>query len=128
MLYDIPIIIKMSLADQVLLMRQSLENVERELKSLESGKKASAPRARKALQSLKQSSHSLRKQITENVKTMPTKKRVKKENVNVFEAKMEQVEPEQVEPEQVVAPELELEEKKSSIKKLKPKPRGLKKK
>jgi hypothetical protein len=70
-----------SLSDQVLIMKQSLENVESELKSLESGKKASAPRARKALQSLKQSSHSLRKQITENVKGMPVKSRGKKEPV-----------------------------------------------
>jgi hypothetical protein len=97
-----------SLSDQVLIMKQSLENVESELKSLESGKKASAPRARKALQSLKQSSHSLRKQITENVKGMPVKSRGKKEAV-------EEPEPEQVEP------ELELEEKKSSTKKAKPK-------
>ena len=91
-----------SLSEQILLMRQSLENVERELKSLESGKKASAPRARKSLQSLKNSSHALRKQITDSVKTMPTKKRVKKETVNVLDAKMSQVEPESVEVEVAV--------------------------
>ena len=107
-----------SLNDQVVLMRQSLENVERELKSLESGKKASAPRARKALQTLKQSSHSLRKQITDSVKTMPVKSRGKKETVNIQDARMSQVEePEPEEPE----PEPESEEKKSSTKKAKPK-------
>jgi hypothetical protein len=102
-------------------MKQSLENVENELKALESGKKASAPRARKALQSLKQSSHSLRKQITENVKTMPIKSRPKKENVNVFDAKMEQVE----EPE-VVEEEDEKPKPNSSKKKAKPKTRAKK--
>ena len=93
-----------SLSEQILLMRQSLDDTERELKSLESGKKASAPRARKSLQSLKQSSHALRKQITDSVKSMPTKKRVKKEPVQVLDARMSQVEaepepePEPVEP------------------------------
>lgn len=89
----------MSLSDQVLLMRQSLDNVERELKSLEAGTKASAPRARKNLQALKQSSHALRKQITENVKTMPTKKRVKKQPV------AEPMVVDTPEPESVVGPE-----------------------
>ena len=114
-----------SLSDQVLLMKQSLENVEKELKSLESGKKASAPRARKALQSLKQSSHSLRKQITENVKGMPVKSRGKKEAVQVFEAKMEQVEPE---PEPGDEEEDEKPKPNSSKKKAKPKPRAKSKK
>jgi len=85
-----------SLSEQILLMRKSLDETEKELKSLESGKKASAPRARKSLQALKQSSHQLRKQITESVKSMPTKKRVKKEEVNVpiEEARQLQAEPE----------------------------------
>ena len=109
-----------SLADQVLLMKQSLENVERELKSLESGKKASAPRARKALQSLKQSSHSLRKQITENVKTMPVKSR----SVKVVEVPI-QVEPEP-EPEPKPGDEDEKPKPNSSKKKAKPKPRAKK--
>ena len=86
----------MSLSDQLLLMRQSLDETEKELKSFEGGRKASAPRARKALQALKQSSHALRKQITESVKSMPTKSRVpkKSEEVNVLDAKMSQIEPE----------------------------------
>jgi hypothetical protein len=89
-----------TLSDQLLLMRQSLDATEKELKALEAGRKASAPRARKSLQSLKQSSHQLRKQITESVKSMPTKKRTKKEEVNVLDAKMSQVE--EPEPEEAV--------------------------
>ena len=71
----------MSLSEQILLMKQDLENVERELKSLEGGRKASAPRARKSLQNLKTSSHALRKQIVEHTKSLPIKKRTKKEPV-----------------------------------------------
>lgn len=103
-----------SLSQQLILMRQSLENVEHELKSLESGKKASAPRARKSLQSLKNSSHALRKQITDSVKTMPTKKRVKKAEVNVLP--LEEVRQLQAEPE----PEEQVVEK-PKAKKAKPK-------
>ena len=94
----------MSLNDQILLMRQSLDETERELKALEGGRKASAPRARKSLQALKQSSHQLRKQITESVKSMPTKKRIKKEEVNVLEGRESQIEPEPEEPEPVEKP------------------------
>jgi hypothetical protein len=87
----------MSLSEQLLLMRQSLDATEKELKSLESGRKASAPRARKSLQALKQSSHQLRKQITESVKGMPTKKRTKKEAVQNPEEPVE-AEPEEEKP------------------------------
>ena len=90
----------MSLTEQILLMRKSLDETEKELKALEGGRKASAPRARKSLQSLKQSSHQLRKQITDSVKSMPTKKRTKKEEVNVLDAKMSQVEEPETEPEE----------------------------
>lgn len=89
-----------SLSDQILLMRQSLDATEKELKALEGGRKASAPRARKSLQALKQSSHQLRKQITDSVKSMPTKKRTKKEEVNILDAKMSQVEEPEAEPEE----------------------------
>lgn len=97
----------MSLSEQVLLMRQSLDECERELKSLEGGRKASAPRARKSLQNLKTSSHSLRKQIVEHTKSLPIKSRTKK--VKIVEPTPEPVE----EPEQ--------EDKKASTKKAKPK-------
>ena len=74
--------------------------------------------------SLKKNSHQLRSDICKFTKTMPVKSRGKKEAVQVFEAKMEQVEPEQVQ-----SPEdFKLEEKKSSTKKAKPKPRAKSKK
>ncbi len=94
-----------SLSEQILLMRKSLDETEKELKSLESGKKASAPRARKNLQALKQSSHQLRKQITESVKAMPVKARAKKaEAVDVQDARMSQVEEPEAEPAPVKKP------------------------
>ena len=55
--------------------RMQLETAEREITSLESGRKASAARARKALQIIKSLSHALRKQIVEYSKGLPTKKR-----------------------------------------------------
>jgi len=99
-----------SLSDQILLMKQSLDETEKELKALEGGRKASAPRARKSLQALKQSSHQLRKQITDSVKSMPTKKRTKKEEVNILDAKMSQVE-EPAEVLQTSIPEPEVKKK-----------------
>ena len=98
-----------SLSEQVLLMRQSLDECEKELKSLEGGRKASAPRARKSLQALKQSSHAMRKQITESVKSMPTKSRVKKEVAQIPE------EPVEAEPEPVAV----VEEKPKRVRKAK---------
>ena len=86
----------MSLSEQVILMRQSLDECERELKSLEGGRKASAPRARKSFQALKQSSHAMRKQITESVKSMPVKSRTKKEVEPEPEVVEEPVEPVEV--------------------------------
>ena len=107
----------MSLSDQVMLMKQSLADVEEHLSKLQAGRKASSAKARASLMSLKKNSHQLRSDITKFTKELPVKSRVKKEQVNVFDAKMEQVEPE---PESVVEPE--------ATPKVKPKPRGLKKK
>ena len=55
--------------------RMQLETAEREIVSLEGGRKASAARARKALQIIKGLSHALRKQVVEYSKNLPTKKR-----------------------------------------------------
>ena len=55
--------------------RMQLETAERELASLENGRKASAARARKALQIIKGLSHALRKQVVEYSRSLPTKKR-----------------------------------------------------
>jgi hypothetical protein len=111
-----------SLNEQVLIMKQSLSEVEEHLSKLQNGRKASSSKARASLMALKKNSHALRSDITKYTKELPKKSRPKKENVNVFEAKMEQVEPEPVEP------ELELEEKKASTKKAKTKAKLLKKK
>ena len=113
-----------SLNEQVLIMKQSLSEVEEHLSKLQGGRKASSSKARASLMALKKNSHVLRSDITKYTKELPTKSRPKKENVNVFEAKMEQVEPEP----EPVEPELELEEKKASTKKAKPKAKLLKKK
>ena len=55
--------------------KMQLEVAEREIASLEGGRKASAARARKSLQIIKGLSHALRKQIVEYSKGLPTKKR-----------------------------------------------------
>ena len=55
--------------------KMQLEIAEKEIASLENGRKASAARARKALQIIKGLSHTLRKQIVEFSKGLPIKKR-----------------------------------------------------
>ena len=55
--------------------RMQLEVAEKEIVSLEGGRKASAARARKALQIIKGLSHALRKQVVEYSKGLPVKKR-----------------------------------------------------
>ena len=55
--------------------KMQLEVAEKEIASLEGGRKASAARARKALQIIKGLSHTMRKQIVEYSKGLPTKKR-----------------------------------------------------
>jgi septal ring factor EnvC (AmiA/AmiB activator) len=89
----------MSLSDQVLMMKQSLADVEEHLSKLQAGRKASSAKARASLMSLKKNSHQLRSDITKFTKELPTKSRVKK-----------QPDPESVvgpepEPESVVGPE-----------------------
>ena len=55
--------------------KMQLEVAEREIASLEGGRKASAARARKALQIIKGLAHTMRKQIVEFSRSLPTKKR-----------------------------------------------------
>jgi hypothetical protein len=110
-----------SLNEQVLIMKQSLLEVEEHLAKLQNGRKASSAKSRAILMKLKKDSHQLRSDITKFTKELPTKSRPKKENVNVFEAKMEQVE----EPE-VVEEEDEKPKPNSSKKKAKPKTRAKK--
>ena len=59
--------------------KMQLEVAEREIASLEGGRKASAARARKSLQIIKGLAHALRKQIVEYSKGLPTKKRAEVE-------------------------------------------------
>ena len=55
--------------------KMQLEIAEKEIASLQSGRKASAARARKCLQIIKGLSHTLRKQIVEYSRSLPIKKR-----------------------------------------------------
>ena len=65
----------MSLKEKVNEIRLQFDSTERELASLEGGRKASAARARKSLQLIKSLSHTLRKQIVDYTKALPTKRR-----------------------------------------------------
>ena len=68
----------MSLSESITSMRTMLDNCEKEVGSLNNGRKASASRARLSLQQIKKQCHSLRKDITCHTKALPTKTRVKK--------------------------------------------------
>ena len=65
----------MSLKEKVNEIRLHLDNAEKEVESLTSGRKASAARSRKSLQLIKSLSHSLRKEIVNFTKALPTKRR-----------------------------------------------------
>jgi hypothetical protein len=67
----------MSLSNQVIKLKSLLDTVENEVKSFESGKKASAARGRKTLQDVKKSSHELRKSIIEQLNKMKKDKPTK---------------------------------------------------
>lgn len=70
----------MSLSNEINSIKLMIELASTEIASLESGVKASAPRARKALQSIKTASHELRKNITASIKkTKPIKEEKKEE-------------------------------------------------
>ena len=68
----------MSLSEQVLLMKQSLSEVEEHLNKLQGGRKASSAKSRAILMKLKKDSHKLRSDITKYTKGLPTKTRTKK--------------------------------------------------
>lgn len=67
----------MSLSEKLNAIKTLLNQVEIEIVSLDSGRKASAPRARKHLQAIKSQCHLLRKDVTVFVSTLPTKKKTK---------------------------------------------------
>jgi hypothetical protein len=91
----------MSLSNQINELKLLVSQCEDEVKSLESGRKASSSRARKSLQSIKSQAHTMRKMITETTKALPTKTRVKKAPVEepVVEAPAVEAPAVEVEPE-----------------------------
>lgn len=119
----------MSLSEQVILMKQSLSEVEEHLNKLQSGRKASSAKARASLMKLKKDSHQLRGDIMKYTKELPVKSRVKKEE----QIPMEEIRQLQAQPEEpqnlneTLNPEQE-EKPKASTKKAKPKKRLVKKK
>jgi len=59
-------------------LRTLLQQCETEVQALLGGKKASAPRVRASLQKIKTLSHTMRGDVMEHVKTLPTKTKAKK--------------------------------------------------
>ena len=103
----------MSLSENITTLRSMLDNCEKEIKSLEGGRKASSSRARLSLQQIKKGSQALRKEITNHCKALPTKTRQKKEIICPTHAA--------VEAETEVAAEVEpVKVRKPRVKKVKP--------
>lgn len=90
-----------SLQEQIVQLRQNLDDAESHIKSLESGRKSSSSKGRASLMKIKQQSHNLRKEIMAFQKSLPTKSRVKKAEP----AEPEPVKPEVKEPEEELPPE-----------------------
>ncbi len=64
-----------NLNEQMNALKAHMDTAEKELASLQGGKKASAARARKALGQIKTLCHLMRKEVVAHVKTMPVKKK-----------------------------------------------------
>lgn len=69
----------MDLSEKLNAIKVLMQQVEIEITSLEAGRKASAPRARKHLQAIKSQCHLLRKDVTIFVSNLPTKKKETKD-------------------------------------------------
>ena len=67
-----------SLNDNIVVLKSCIANAESEIIALQSGRKASAAKARAQLQKVKTLCHTLRGDIMTYVKELPTKSRVKK--------------------------------------------------
>lgn len=65
----------MSLAEQLQSLKNNLEIAEKELASLNAGRKSSAPRLRKSLMDVKKMSHTMRSATTSYARDLPTKPR-----------------------------------------------------
>ena len=81
-----------ALTENIANLKIHMDTTEKELASLVAGRKASSARARKSLQNLKALAHTMRKQIVEHVKSLPTKKKVVAEVVGPVEPPEEAVE------------------------------------
>jgi hypothetical protein len=68
----------MSLSAKLAIMKANLEDCEKHIKSLESGRKSSSAKSRSMLMKIKQDSHTLRKEIIMQCKSLPVKSRAKK--------------------------------------------------
>jgi hypothetical protein len=64
-----------TLTESMSALRTYMDNTEKELGSLQGGRKASASRARKGLQQIKALCHVMRKDVVDYVRTLPTKKK-----------------------------------------------------
>ena len=85
-----------SIADQLSLIKNTINEAEKELVLLQSGRKVSASRARKQLQNIKTQSQGLRKTVVLYSKDLPTKKRpikITPEPVEPLECLTQPVEP-----------------------------------
>ena len=85
-----------SIADQLALIKNTINEAEKELVLLQSGRKVSASRARKQLQNIKTQSQGLRKTVVLYSKDLPTKKRpikITPEPVEPLECLTQPVEP-----------------------------------
>ena len=85
-----------SIADQLALIKNTINEAEKELVLLQSGRKVCASRARKQLQNIKTQSQGLRKTVVLYSKDLPTKKRsikITPEPVEPLECLTQPVEP-----------------------------------
>ena len=69
----------MDLERELQTLRTHFDNAEAEIKSLKAGRRAAAPRARRSLQQIQNTSRKIRGDIMNTVKSMPVKSRTKKE-------------------------------------------------
>jgi hypothetical protein len=96
----------MSFKNDIVLLRSHLDEAEAHLNKLEGGVKASSSKARVSLLKIKTLTHQLRKDITDKLKQMPTKTRLKTVAEAVAEVEPEAVAVEQPEEPEAVAPVL----------------------
>jgi hypothetical protein len=80
-----------NLSDQLAVLRSNLDECEKHVKSLESGRKSASAKSRSLLMKIKNDSHLMRRDIMIHCKALPVKSRTKKEVVEAVEAVEEPV-------------------------------------